>query len=167
MIALNVKVDDDVFQELYALYDRFAPRKVKNAMRKKGLDIRRRMLAELTQEPAQPTHPFIWSFDEAAQDRARRWWFAAIARGEVRTDGHRYIRSGMLVFNWEVVVNDTPNSISWSVENNAPGVDYVQGSKQVPSHAMSGWPNADDIIDKYQVIATDEFIDVWASFGDF
>lgn len=92
-----------------------------------------------------PSSPkFVWSRGKRANNRARRWWFAAIARGEIRTDGHNYIRSGTLQKKWRVYAKVTTDAVTIQVINRGKGAKFVYGNRerpQIPGHRVTGWPS--------------------------
>lgn len=120
----------------------------------------RPILTPLTNEPRQPSLPFVWSYDPAANARARRWYFANKVKG--RTGG-RYVRTHALVTNWKITGGSLANGAIISISNDTPGLDYVQGPRQVPSHHDSGWAQYDDILLKAEAKANDLVIDFWLS----
>lgn len=116
-----------------------------------------------------PTHPFIWSFDAAAQGRARRWWFAAIAGKipgvRIQTSGGRYRRTGKGPKGITVVFDRPEGTIAIEVESAGFGL-YVVGPRQVPSHARTPWPNIEKEARKAEVQFLDNAIKVWADVTD-
>ena len=108
----------------------------------------------------QPAHPFIWSYDNAAQARARNWWFAAIAGRipgvTIPTSGGRYKRQGFDV----LIEFDRPNG-TISADIPSSGLGYVVLENQVPSHAKTGWPRVDLELQKAEVQFLDNAIKVW------
>lgn len=104
-----------------------------------------RDLVRKTPKPRTSSSPrFIWSRDKAAQDRARRWWFAAIARGEIPTNGQNYQRTGQLQRAWKIEVTRKGTTLTLIAANNNRGAVYVYGDygrPQIPGHRATGWPN--------------------------
>jgi hypothetical protein len=97
-----------------------------------------------TVPPPRDNTKFVWSFNRAANQRARRWWFDAIKRGVINTDGEHYIRSGEIPNAWETEIIINTNEILLRIFNPAPGAERVYGSpeiNQVPGHAFTGWTN--------------------------
>lgn len=135
-----------------------APKSVQIYAEKVVPAIIRKDLTPLLTEPPQPDLPFVWSNDPARNARARRWYFANKVRGR---SGGRYVRTHGLVNNWKVETTKTGNGAILTVSNNTPGLDYVQGPKQVPSHRDSGWAQYDDVLLKTEKKANDLVIDFW------
>jgi hypothetical protein len=92
-----------------------------------------------------------WSVDAAAHERARRWWFAAVDRGEVATDGRHYKRSGKMERGWFLEVSRDGADTRLDVGNREPGAIHVYGSLnmrsqgeaerwQIPGHRKTRWP---------------------------
>lgn len=104
-----------------------------------------RDLAENTPPARTPSSPtFVWSRNKAANARARRWWFANIKKGNIRTDGHNYIRSGKLQQAWTIRAIVQQGKATITVENPSRGASYVYGDEnraQIPGHATTGWPS--------------------------
>lgn len=101
-------------------------------------------LAELAEYPRPSVHPFRWSYDDAANERARRWYFAAIRRGEIPTDGTRYKRSGRFGKSWDSVVQETGDSVDAVLGTKFDKASYVVGNadgtlNQIPGHKRTGW----------------------------
>jgi hypothetical protein len=87
---------------------------------------------------------FVWSFDPAANARARRWFFANYPKGRART--------GRLAASWRsgATYNSKDGTFTVSVGNSAPYASYVVGSEasgfqQVPGHVTTGWVNFGDV----------------------
>lgn len=83
--------------------------------------------------------PFLWSFDPAANARARRWFFANYPEG--------YTRSGNFGRAWEITVAVKQAEVMLSVSNPTPGTryivgDFANGAGQIPGHRRTGWPLA-------------------------
>lgn len=122
-----------------------APATILDVAEKTIPSLMQRELEPLTTEPRIPTLPFIWSFDPAAQARARRYYFGVKLKGKPR--GGRYSRTHMLVNQWKkIIVARTPNEATFTTGNDMPGLDYVQGPSQVPSHNDSGWGRYDIVL---------------------
>lgn len=93
--------------------------------------------------PRQPQLPFVWSTDPAANDRARKWYFANKVKGGA---GGRYQRTGAYGRSFRVRWQDG----SLLVSTDYAGARWVGGSLsldpqragrwQVPSHKRTGWP---------------------------
>lgn len=107
--------------------------------------------------PPPSVHPFVWSRDPQANARARRWYFGAIARGEIPTDGERYLRSGKLGESFTITVVDNQGAIESVFGSSANSASYVVGNadgslQQIPGHDTTGWwqfqPLADAWVDE-------------------
>lgn len=73
-------------------------------------------------------------------ERQRRWFFAALARGEITIP---YPRTYRLREGWQYI----PRSpIEAWVRNEVPYVGWVQGPQQARMMQMRGWPRADRLI---------------------
>lgn len=159
MVNFTLKYDRDVVDAL-ANDVRGSAKAVQLYAQKVVPSLIRRTLSPLTTEPRAPSLPFVWSYDPAANARARRWYFANKVKG--RTGG-RYARTHALVNNWRVIGAQSQNGAILTISNDTPGLDYVQGPRQVPSHQASGWAQYDDILLKAEEKANDLVIDFWLS----
>ena len=165
-IQTEVYVDDDVLDEWGNLLVRL-PALAKGAIQRQTRSLKRRIIAELTDEPGSPSYPYVWSLDPDANARARRYYFGVILKGK-KTPGGRYRRTGKLLEAWDVKANYSRDfeHVEITMENAAAGAEYVQGRFQIYGHIRTGWPNADEIAIKYSEIATEEFIDMWFTLAD-
>lgn len=153
----TVRYDKDVLDVLYNQVKQ-APKAVQLYAEKVVPALVRRELTPIITEPRQPSLPFIWSFDPVKQGRARRWYFA----NKVRKNGTgRYVRTHGLVNNWKVETSTQRDGSILTISNDTPGLDYVQGPRQVPSHHDSGWKQYDDVLLKTEKKANDLVIDFW------
>lgn len=100
---------------------------------------------ELAFEPRVSVHPFVWSDDPAADARARGWWFANLAEGNIPTDGERYIRSSGLSESWVVRLEINGSEFELIAESKYKGAKWVVGTFdrrrnwQIPGHETTGW----------------------------
>jgi hypothetical protein len=110
-----------------------------------------------------PAHPFIWSKVKAAQARARRWWFAAIAGRipgvRIETSGGRYKRQSDKI-DAGAMVDDKKGIITIEIPGGNFG-DYVTGPKQVPSHKRTPWPRIDQEAEAYIEETIEVAADTW------
>lgn len=125
----------------------------------------RNLKRRIAREPSrQPAHPFIWSFDTAAQTRARNWWFAAINDKipgvSIPTDGSRYKRTGKGIEGIQVIFDRPLDTIAVEVADDR-FYNYVVGPRQVPSHQRTGWKRIDLEIERAEVEFLDNAIAVW------
>lgn len=158
MVSFTLKYDSDVLEAIREDLAN-APKTIQTFAEKTLPDLIRADLKPLTTEPRQPDLPFIWSLDPVKQARARRWYFANKVKGKAR--GGRYSRTHALVNNWHVTTGSLRDGSFVSVTNDTPGLDYVQGPFQVPSHKDSGWAQYDDILLKTEEKANDLLIEAW------
>lgn len=119
----------------------------------------------LQETPGPSKHPFVWSNNDVANKRAAAWYFAAIARGEIDTDGTRYRRTGTLAKAWQYRVSNVSGGLSFVIENTASRgrksvAKYVYGGfgpngyTQIPGHRRTGWIQANPVVQAAQ----DEFL---------
>lgn len=106
-----------------------------------------------------PAVPFVWSFDPAANARARRWFFANYPNG--------YQRTGDLGEAWYADILLRDGSIIISLENETRGASYVHGSDeygQVPGHVRTGWRHVNEIAGQYAELTTNTVNDVYEDY---
>lgn len=89
-----------------------------------------------------------WSPDKRKNVRARAWYFAAIARGEIKTDGSHYLRSGKLGQGYQVtvVIRGTETFVEIRNKSDRKRHLYTKGRRQVPGHRLTGWDKDDEIV---------------------
>jgi hypothetical protein len=157
MVSFTLTYDKDVIDALRAKVAN-APRSLAIFAEKTVPALIRKELTPLVTEPRAPSLPFVWSNDPVKNAKARRWYFANKVKGK---GGGRYVRTHGLVNNWKVEAAATGSGAILTVSNSTPGLDYVQGPKQVPSHHDSGWAQYDDVLLKAEQKANDIVIDYW------
>lgn len=159
MYSVSLDTDTRVFENTAEAVRR-APRTVDTYVNKTlRPNVESRALKRLQTKPRLPTHPFIWSRDPVKQARARRWYFANMVNGN--GDG-RYPRTDTIIKAWSVVFRDRTLTLT----NDADGVEYVQGDKQVVSHDDSGWVRADDVVLEETVYAEEQLTQFWLQILD-
>lgn len=161
-MRFTLTYDKDVLDAIRSEIAR-APQTIQIFAEKTIPNLIQKELKPLTTEPRNPDLPFIWSTDPVKQGRARRWYFANKVRG--RTGG-RYVRTHQLVRNWKTTVGKLRDGTVINVSNDTPGLDYVQGPLQVPSHRDSGWAQYDDVLLRAEQKANDTLIDAWLGILD-
>ena len=102
-----------------------------------------------------PSYPFIWSYDPAAQGRARRWWFA----NKGKNGPHK--RTGDMERAWDVRFIQVGDGGVIEASNEASGVEYVYGDKQIPSHYLTGWPQADEVVEQEAAVMSEQLVNDW------
>lgn len=143
MASFVVTYNDKVLSDL-ALRIKKAPATILDVAEKVVPDVMQKELEPLWTEPREPTLPFVWSNDPAKNARARRWYFANKVRGN---RGGRYARTHALANQWKKIQTARGQSeVSFTASNSTPGLDFVQGPSQVPSHQDSGWGRYDEVL---------------------
>lgn len=120
-----------------------------------------------------PILPFVWSKVKAAQDRARRWWFAAIGGRipgvRIETQGGRYKRQSDTIDAGASIDESTGDAIIEIPGNTGFGLHTV-GPRQVPSHKRTPWPRidkeAEQLEDDLIGVAADTWFEVGEKVGD-
>lgn len=86
-------------------------------------------------------------------DRQRRWFFAALASGELQTP---YRRTGTLAEGWRL----EKQGEGFVLTNSVPYAPYVQGFAFQSRHeALVGWKKVNVIIDSYLTFRNSKFRD--------
>lgn len=104
--------------------------------------------------PRPAVHPFRWSLDPQKQAKARRWYFAAIKRGEINTNGSHYVRSGKYKKSFNVAVQPSSDGIDAVFGSNFNKASFIAGNedrtlKQIPGHETTGWNEFAPVADKW------------------
>lgn len=159
MVSFTLTYDKDVIDALKSNIAN-APKTMTTFVEKTLPDLLEKDLAPLKTEPRLPTLPFIWSYDPVKQRKAARYYFGVKLRGK-KGIGGRHIRTHELVNNWKIIAGKIRDGSILTVSNATPGLDYVQGPSQVPSHHDSGWHQYDEILLKIEEKANDLVIDTW------
>jgi hypothetical protein len=146
------------------------PREFKAEFKRRTRNPLRNLRRRVRKTPSRfPAHPFIWSFDQAKQARARRWWFAAIAGKipgvRIDTAGGRYRRTGRGPKSIKIFFDRPEGTITVEIPGSGFGL-YTVGPRQVPSHARTGWPRVDKELEKAEVEFLDNAITVWTDITD-
>lgn len=133
--------------------------KMQDLQKLRALQSTRRVRAVMAAPEALPALPFIWSIDPAAQNRARRWYFAnKVPKG---SKGGRYKRTGALEAANEVGFTAQDNGGVFDFQNPSNAFEYVYGGRQVPSHYLTGWAEIDDVLGKEAAVLRNGIIDDW------
>lgn len=112
-----------------------------------------KLLSELQYYPRAATLPFVWSRNAKSNERARRYYFAAVRRGEIPTSGGRYQRTNQYAKSWRVDLQKSGGLRTISARTNYPGAKFVGGSFdrrrdfQIPGHQTTGWPRSIETVD--------------------
>ncbi len=133
-----------------------APGLMKTAYNRALRRLKPRILRDLQNEPpvlSETNYPLRWK-----SAKQRRYVMAMLRR----TDNLPYRRTHELRDGWEVNLNATSDGGILALENDAPATRYVQGDDAQPMHLVNGWPQAADIVVKYEDLAEDILIDTWA-----
>lgn len=147
----SVRYDKGIFQAvIIAVTD--APKKILDFAEKKIPPLLYKEIQPLRTEPREPTLPFIWSYDPGENRRLRAKYFKTLPKG---SRGGRYRRTHKLVQAWLTGSRRSATQASFTVENNTPYLDTVQGDEQYPSHKDSGWALYDPVL----VVAGEKAID--------
>ncbi len=133
-VALDLKVFDDLENGINK-----SPKLMDTALKLERRRFKGRIVDHFDPLPARHAGTFVWSLNKQANDRARRWWFANRNGPHVRRG-----RNGGLASQFELEMDVTHANGFFTITNNAEGVDYVFGSRQIPSHRLTGIPRADD-----------------------
>lgn len=97
--------------------------------------------------PARGNDTYVWSRNKTLNDKARAWWFANLAEGNIPTDGRHYLRQGGLEKSLRIEVDIENEVVVIRIVNTYDKSRYVVGTLNArgadtrnPSHAKTGWP---------------------------
>lgn len=117
----------------------------------------------LKTEPRQPDLPFIWSHDPVKQRQKRAAYFKTLPRG---SRGGRYVRSHRLAQGWKVGSHTDRDGAEFTIGNDVPYLDTVQGADQYPSHQDSGWQRYEPILITAGEEAAEMIVTEWLGILD-
>lgn len=121
--------------------------------------VMQREITPLTTEPSAPSLPFIWSTDPVKQRKAQRWYFKnKVKRG---SSPGRHLRTHALINKWQTTGRRTSGGAEIVTENDMPGLEFVQGPQQVPSHQTSGWERYEIVLPQAREKAINMITDKW------
>lgn len=124
----------------------------------------RRVKPEITTYPPRlPSLPFKWSNDPAADNRARRWYFANKVKGR---KGGRYKRTGALGRSWQFIMETSNFAGTYRIQSLTRAAIFVQGNRQVPSHRQTGWSRAREVVEYETARLENELIETWFTISD-
>jgi hypothetical protein len=149
----------DLLEDFIAAFPEVALDRAKTALNR---DVTPQFINELAYYPGASKNalnsgqPFVWSLNKAANDRARRWYFANYPNG--------YTRTGAFGRGWSVVINEGVNNLTMTVRNPFKKAGYVVGSirtgeGQIPGHQNTGWVKVKGTIDFWQEAAQETVIE--------
>ncbi len=161
MISTRTSFNVQPLQQTIAFLDDFEDQ-VETIARQTARDIQPFLLDELRVYPArQPTFPFIWSNDPAANARARRYYFAVVAKNN---PGGRYQRTGAYANSWRVRftgdglrVSSDYRGARWTGGSLARDVQRAR-RWQIPSHRATGWPVSSVTINYWFEVYREELV---------
>lgn len=162
MIQVEFTVSDDKLIKEYEQVLQHVPDFVNVVTNRTVNRIAPQFLADLQREPGPVKTPIRWT-----SDRQRRYVMAAKRRGEIASP---YSRTHAVARGWTVEVVYTPGELSSIEANNpAPETGFVVGLRQQQWMADTGWQKAEDVIDIWQAVLTDEIesdlIKAWYAIG--
>ena len=88
-----------------------------------------------------------------ASDKQRRWFFAALRRGEIQVP---YRRRGTLGRKWAVKVKMAPEVVGY-LGNVRPYAGYVQDRKNQAKIHQGNWPTVQDVIEDETDFVVEKF----------
>ena len=100
-----------------------------------------------------PEPPGPGSFKGFVSDKQRRWFFAALRRGEITVP---YVRTGTLGRRWTTRVRGSADGVEGTVGNNTEYAPFVQGKSQQAQIHQGRWETIEQVLeDNEQVIVAD------------
>jgi hypothetical protein len=163
MIEITITVEGKVFDDILAKLP-LTKQTAERAFRQVIAAARPRIEGKMQAPSNVPDLPFVWSYDPAANARARRWYFAnKVPKG---SKGGRYQRTGALTDGLDVALFSETDGFSAAITSAFDKFEYVIGDRQVPSHEQTPWFNLDAIVDEESILLADEVIDRWLELVD-
>lgn len=111
--------------------------------------------------------PFVWSNDAAANNRARKWYFAAIRDGRIETVNGRYKRTDKMKKSAFVDANlknlEGLTTMGFRGEG-SEGADYVYGLRQIPGH--KAYPRLSALAEKSGERQSVQFNTFWRAYNE-
>lgn len=129
-----------------------APRRFRLLLNQRVNKITPLILRDIRNAPPRPKYPIEWQ-----SERQRRAFFATDGFGR----GIPYRRTGRVQASWQVNsrLEDTQGRVV--LENIDPKAIYVQGDIVQRMHLVSGWPQVDDVVARYDVQLADMVVQSW------
>lgn len=110
------------------------------------------ILQRLQLEPGPVARPIVWT-----SARQRRFVMAAIRRGDIQSP---YQRTHLLSRSWKVIGYIQAGApLVFTVTNDAPAFDYVEGVYQQGWHKTTGWLDAQVELPAIGTMITDNVTD--------
>lgn len=163
MTTANVAPALAVFRQVEARIQQ-SPGLMTTAANRRYRKVRPLILKDAKLSNRQPPLPMIWSFNPAAQARARAWYFAnVVPKG---SKGGRYKRTGAMDKATQVTGNFTKTGGVITLGNNALGSLYVFGFRQVPGHSAAGHPRFGEVALKWSGLLSEMLIEDWFTVAD-
>lgn len=162
MYTVEIDIAEDVFNAVSSQVSRSGDL-MEKAYRREVTKVRQRITRRLKPPSKLPVLPFIWSRTASKDARARRWYFANKVRGR---GGGRYQRTGKIAAGWKLKTDLKRAGGVITLSNSVPGVEYVMGNRQVPSHKRTGWVNVQDASTEFSQILTDNASEIWFTIAD-
>lgn len=88
------------------------------------------------------------AFARLATPRQKKAYWAKVRGGSITHGKGGYRRTNTLIRKWSYKVNTSLIGMSGNLTNNTAHGVYVQGERQQPFHAASGWPTVDAVAEK-------------------
>ncbi len=159
MISIEAQIPLDILDAIDDAYER-SPGIMAIIVKRRSAKVKKAMLAELRNEPpvlTEANYPLDWQ-----SDRQRRYVMAML-----REDNNLpYGRTHELAKAWDILIAVDNGQGVFTVINNDPAAEFVQGDRAQRMHLANGWPQAAPIIVKYEDILADQLIDEYFLVAD-
>lgn len=135
------------------------PKKFRKEAQKRLSKYNSQLLSTLRAEnPRPPSKPFIWSYNLARHENARRYYYATkVPKG---SKGGSYKRTQALQKHWKTRINLQDFEGLIILENDMPGAEYVIGDLQVPGH-KGRWMSMAQRVEQASDELYEEVVDLW------
>lgn len=122
------------------------------------------LIRDISKYPAPAVHPFAF-----ATAKSRRWYFAQLREGKIRTDGTRYVRSGGYAKSWQIIYRSEGATFYATLFTAFDAARFIGGTLQqdasaaarriVPGHKNTGWMQTSPIAWRYVDLIIAQFKD--------
>jgi len=101
-----------------------------------------------------PEPPGAGSFKGFASDKQRRWFFAALRRGDIAVP---YVRTGTLGRRWTTKVTMGPDELLGTIGNDTAYAPFVQSGGQQAQIHQGRWETIEKVLDDNKPAIEQEF----------
>jgi len=101
-----------------------------------------------------PERPSAGSFAGFVSDKQRRWFFAALRRGDITVP---YVRTGALGRRWTTKITMGPDALVGTIGNDTEYAPFVQSKDQQAQIHQGRWETIEQVLDDNKPAIEQEF----------